>query len=85
MAEAIYVLCALTSILCAALLLRGYLASRSRLLFWSSLCFVGLAVNNLLLLLDVLVFPDVDLSFWRSGSLLAAMMILLWGLVSESP
>jgi hypothetical protein len=85
MAEAIYVLCALTSILCAALLLRGYLASRSALLFWSSLCFVGLAVNNLLLLLDVLVFPDVDLSLSRSVSLLAAMMILLWGLVGESP
>ena len=85
MAEAIYVLCALTSILCAALLLRGYLASRSALLFWSSLCFVGLAVNNLLLLLEVLVFPEVDLGLWRSVSLLAAMMILLWGLVGESP
>ena len=85
MAEAVYILCSITSILCAALLFRGYRASRTRLLFWSSVCFAGLAVNNLILLLDVMIFPDVDLGLWRTGSAVVALVILLWGLVSESP
>src|SRR5688500_18179078 len=64
-ATIIYVLCALTSGLCAVLLLRGYARSRARLLFWSGLCFVGLALNNFLLVLDVNVISHVDLSTWR--------------------
>lgn len=84
MAEAVYVLCAATSVACAFLLLRGFLASRTRLLFWSSLCFAGLAANNVLLLIDRLVVPEIDLSLWRNGVGLASMMILLFGLVRES-
>jgi hypothetical protein len=84
MAEAVYVLCALTSVMCAALLLRGYLATRTRLLFWSSLCFAGLALNNVLLLLDLLVLPGVDLTIWRNASALLAMAVLLFGLVWDS-
>ena len=49
MAEAVYILCALTSILCAVLLLRGYRATRTRLLFWASLCFVFLAITGLVM------------------------------------
>ncbi|HEX6640181.1 MAG TPA: DUF5985 family protein, partial [Thermoanaerobaculia bacterium] len=56
----VYVLCAATSGLCAVLLLRGYRKSRARLLFWSGLCFTGLALNNLLLVIDVRVVPDLD-------------------------
>jgi cytochrome bd-type quinol oxidase subunit 2 len=85
MAEAVYILCSFTSILCAVLLFRGYRTSHTTLLFWSSLCFFGLALHNLVLLFDVLVFPDVDLRLWRGGSALVAMMVLIWGLVSESP
>jgi hydrogenase/urease accessory protein HupE len=84
MAEAVYLLCAATSIVCAILLLRGYRASRTRLLFWSSLCFVGLAINNVLLAVDLMLVPQVDLSFWRSSIALGAMMLLLFGLVWES-
>ncbi len=84
MAETVYALCALTSIVCALLLLRGYRSSRTRLLFWSSLCFVGLAVNNIVLFIDIVVVPDVDLQLWRSTIALAAMMVLLFGLVWES-
>ena len=40
-ARAVYVLCALTSLGCAVLLVRGYLESRARLLLWSSVSFVG--------------------------------------------
>jgi hypothetical protein len=83
MAEAVYFLCALTSIVCAALLARGFSATRARLLLWSSLAFGGLALNNVLLFVDLVVVPTVDLSPWRSGVGLAAMVVLLIGLVSE--
>ena len=57
MAQAIYILCALTALACASLLLRSYFKSGHRLLLWSGLCFVGLSVNNLLLTLDRLALP----------------------------
>ena len=79
-----YVLCALTSLLCAALLVRSWLATRMRLLLWAALCFSGLAVNNVLLLVDRQVFPDVDLSLLRDASGFAAVSVLLFGLIWES-
>ncbi len=84
MAETVYLLCALTSVACAIMLFRGYRASRGKLLFWSSLCFAGLAVNNVVLIVDLIVVPSVDLSLVRSGRALAAMMVLLFGRVWES-
>ena len=84
MAELVYVLCAATSIACAVLLLMGYQRSRTRLLFWSGLCFVGLALNNVVLFVDLVIIPSVDLSLVRSGSALIAMLVLLFGLVWES-
>jgi hypothetical protein len=83
-ATIIYVLCALTSGLCAVLLLRGYARSRARLLFWSGLCFVGLALNNSLLVLDVNVISHVDLSTWRTLPALAGVALLVYGLVWET-
>ncbi len=85
MATAIYVLCALTSIACAFLLLRGYSQSRVRLLFWSGLCFAGFALNNILLILDLSVLPDVDLEMWRTLPALAGVSLLIYGLVWEAP
>jgi len=84
MAELVYVLCAATSIACAVLLLRGYARSRTRLLFWSGLCFAGLALNNVALFIDLVVIPSADLSLVRSGTALIAMLVLLFGLVWES-
>ena len=83
MAGLIYTLCALTSFTCLVLLWRGHRATGSRLLFWSALCFLLLTVNNVLLVLDKLVFADVDLSLWRLGAALAAVSLLLFGLVWE--
>jgi uncharacterized protein DUF5985 len=83
MAETIYLLCAATSVLCAVLLFNGYRASRTRLLFWSCLCFIGLAVNNVLLFLD-LVVVTTDLSLLRTSVAVAAMLALCLGLVWES-
>jgi len=84
MAELVYVLCAATSIACAVLLLRGYGRSRTRLLFWSGLCFAGLALNNVVLFVDLVIIPSVDLSLVRSGTALVAMLVLLFGLVWEA-
>jgi hypothetical protein len=83
-AEIVYLLCALTSALCAVLLVRGFRRSGSRLLLWSSLCFVGLAANNALLVVDLLVVTEVDLSTARLLPAVAGFAALLCGLVWES-
>jgi hypothetical protein len=84
MATAVYVLCALTSALCAGLLTRAYLRSRVRLLLWSALCFTGLALNNIILVIDRAVVPDTDLQLLRDATGLAAVSVLLFGLIWES-
>jgi hypothetical protein len=84
MPEAIYVLCALTSALCAALLLRAFARTRVRLLFWSALCFVGLTANNLLLFVDLVVWPSADLSLVRGVTALVAIAVLVYGLVMDT-
>lgn len=85
MAEVVYALCALTSVFCAGLLLRAYRRTRAKLLLWSSLCFVGLAANNILLFVDLVLVPDVDLSLWRSLTAIAALLVLLYGLIWDTP
>ncbi|HEY4573394.1 MAG TPA: DUF5985 family protein [Thermoanaerobaculia bacterium] len=84
MASVVYALCALTSALCAVLLWRAYRASRARLLLWSSLSFIGLAGNNLLLFVDMVVVPSVDLSLYRSLIAAISVMVLLLGLIWDS-
>jgi hypothetical protein len=84
MATLVYALCALTSLACSILLLRGYARNRVRLLLWSGLCFAGLALNNIILLVDMRVVPEIDLSVWRTLPALAGIVILLYGLVWET-
>ena len=84
MAALVYSLCALTALFCAYLLLQAYRRGGYRLLLWSGLCFVGLTLNNLLLVLDKLILPDIDLSIWRTSVALAAMTVLLYGLIWDS-
>ncbi|MBI5277060.1 MAG: hypothetical protein HY854_11420 [Burkholderiales bacterium] len=81
MAATIYALCALTSFACFALLWRSWRASRARLLFWSALCFAALSVNNLLLVADKLLLPQVELITWRLVFALVAVLLMLYGLV----
>ena len=83
MAALIYTLCAVTCLLCAVLLLRGWRKTRAHLLFWSGLCFVGLTASNVLLVLDRLVFLDVDLTTPRLATALAGLLLLVFGLVWE--
>ena len=84
MATFVYGLCALTSLLCALLLARGYRDTRARLLLWSSLCFAGLALNNIVLFIDMRVVPSMDLSAWRSLPALAGLLILIYGLIWDA-
>jgi hypothetical protein len=80
----VYLLCAATCLLCAILLFRGYARTRVRLLFWSALCFVGLMLDNVMLYVDIVVVPEVDLMIWRKLPGLLAMVLLLFGLIWES-
>lgn len=80
-----YGLCAVTALVCAIMLLRAYGRSGYRLLLWSGLCFAGLTANNLLLVLDKVVFPTgLDLSIARSSVALAAVSVLLFGLIWDA-
>lgn len=83
-ATAVYLLCTLTSAICAGLLYRGYRQTGARLLFWSALCFIGLAMNNALLIVDVRVVPTFDLSTLRMLPALAGIMLLVYGLIWET-
>jgi hypothetical protein len=83
-AEAVYILCTLTSAACAVLLLRGYARSRARLLLWSGLCFILLALNNVLLFMDKVIFPNIDFWGWRTGTALAGLALLVFGLIWEA-
>lgn len=80
----VYGLCVVTSALCAVLLLRGYSRSRVPLLLWSGLCFIGLALNNVLLFIDVQIAPMVDLSTWRTVPALVGVLLLLYGMIWET-
>ena len=84
MAETVYALCALMSVVCAVLLWRGFRRTRARLLLWSSLCFIGLMANNLLLFFDKVVFPDINLSDPRGFVALASLLLLLYGMIWDA-
>lgn len=82
-ADAVYILCALTSMACAVLLLRSYALSKVRLLFWSGLAFSFFAINNILLVVDLTILPDVDLSALRAIPILIGLTVLLYGFIWE--
>jgi hypothetical protein len=84
MAEAIYLLCALTSVACAVLLARGWRRTRERLLVWSTICFVALAANNCLLFVDLVLVPETSLAIWRNLTALVGVGSLLGGLIWET-
>jgi hypothetical protein len=84
MAALVYVLGVLVMGACSILLLRAYWRVSQRLLLWSGLCFAGLAAANLLLVIDLVLFPGVNLYVWRLAVAAAAMLVLLYGLVWES-
>ncbi|MCC7346841.1 MAG: hypothetical protein IT538_05525 [Variibacter sp.] len=81
----VYLLCAATSVCCLVLLTRSYLRTRSRLLLWSALAFVGFAANNLLVFVDLVLLPvTVDLLPLRNLTSVAAVLVLLYGFIWET-
>jgi len=80
----VFFLCMVTSLACMVLLIRGWRQSRATLLLWSSLCFVGLALNNFFLFLDLVLFPNIDLFPARQAASLAAVAVLLYGFIWET-
>lgn len=82
-AALVYVLCFLAALACAALLFRAFHHSGSRLLLWTGLGFAALTVNNLLLVLDLVVWRDVDLWGARQGASLLAIGIFVYGFLWE--
>jgi hypothetical protein len=83
-AKIVYALCALTSIGCAVLLLRSYMQSQARLLFWSGLCFVFLGLSNVVLFVDLVVVLEYDLTVYRTALAFIGVMMLLYGLIWET-
>ncbi len=80
----VYALCALTSLACAVMLMRGYRHTHVRLLLWSALCFACFALNNLLLIVDERILPARDLSVVRSLPSVLGIALLLYGLIWDS-
>jgi hypothetical protein len=80
-AAVVYILCFATSVLCAGLLIRAWTRSRAQLLFWSALSFVFLALNNALLVADLIFFLNIDLRMWRTLTALAAGAVMLYGFI----
>lgn len=83
MAGVVYILCAITSLVCSILLFRGYSRNRFRLLFWSGIGFAGFTLNNIILFLDQQVIHGVDLSLLRTIPGAIGMMIMVYGLIME--
>ena len=84
MAEAVYALCALTSAVCALLLVRSYRRKRVRLLFWSAFCFVALAANNVVVFVDLVVVPETDLGLLRGLTAMVGLGGLLFALIWDA-
>ena len=77
----VYLLCFLTSTACAWLLMRSFLRTGGSMLFWSALCFALLAINNLVVIIDLLLVPSLDLSIARLVASLLAVGVLLYGFI----
>jgi hypothetical protein len=84
MGALVYTLCALTALACSVFLLRAHRQTRTPLLLWSGLCFAFLTVNNALVVVDLLIFPELNLFLARNVAGLAGMLLLLYGLIWRS-
>ncbi len=80
----VYMFCFITCAICAALLVRSWFKTRTRLLLWVAISFTLLAVNNFFLFADTTLFPDIDLSVFRWTTGTAGVVILIFGLVWEA-
>ena len=79
----VYFLCFATSAGCGILLVRSYLRTRTTLLLWTAICFVFLALNSFLVVIDLVFLPDVDLRLARLAASIVALSTLLYGFIWE--
>lgn len=84
MSETVHVLSALMSLLCAFLLARAWRRAPSRLLLWSAVCFAALATNNIIVVVDLMLLPAIDLRLWRLLAAALGLLPLLWVLITDS-
>ncbi len=80
----VYLLSAATAVACGVLLWRAWRQNNVRLLFWSALCFFGLTIDNVLLYIDLIIFPDVEMYNASSIAGLISIMLLLFGLIWDN-
>ena len=80
---AVYLLGTCVALACGILLLRGYAKGKHKLLLWSGICFVGLAISNFFLFVDLILMPTRDLSLLRHVTTAVSMLLLLYGLIWE--
>jgi hypothetical protein len=80
----VYILCTITSLASSLLLFRAMGRNASRLLFWSALCFLGMAINNLMLYVDLMVGPSMDLSLMEDGVSVVSSLLLAYGLIWDA-
>lgn len=79
MAHVVYILCVVTSALCALLLFRAHTRTGRRFLLFCALSFAFLALNNALVLFDLIWFPEGDLVAYRQFAALGAVGVLIYG------
>ena len=79
----VYIFCALTSAGCAILLLRSYIRSRGKLVFWGFIFFTFFTLSNIVLFFDLEVLPSVDLSSYRDILTFCGLVAMIFGLIKE--
>ena len=84
MAETVYIVCAITSLLCSVLLLKRYGQSRSDLLLWSGVAFLCFTIAGILLFVDLALVPQMDLMMYRNLTTLAGVLVLLYALIADT-
>lgn len=83
MSGLVFLLCAATALISGLMLLRSYKRTRVRLLLWCGLFFLALVLENLLVFVDLILVPDVDLELVRSSVALTGVTMFLYGLIWE--
>lgn len=84
MAIVVYALCAAISSFCTFMLLRGYYRRKSSLLIWSGLCFAGLTLNSVMVIIDKTLFPDVSMLTLRLLIYFLSLLLLIFGFIFRS-
>ena len=85
MGPIVFTLCAIASICVAYLLTRAYRLRPSRILFWSAICFGGLALNNVILFVDLVLMPaEISYGLARNWIIVASVGSLVYGLVWDT-